>query len=307
MADRDQPLKILRVFPRRMTMTPTDDLAFVGNPPFPSMLPEVDEVHVSCTFTWDKPEAERLFRAWSPFFPVTRIGGPAYDNPGGEFVPGRYVREGVTVTSRGCPRRCGFCFVPKREGKIRTLKIHPGRHLVDNNLLACPRDHVEAVFRMLESQRQIEFGGGLDARLLEDWHVAWFEANVSRIKAMFFAEDTGDSRPLERAGRMLQGVHYWKRRAYVLVGFRGETVEQAEVRLRRVWDAGFLPFAQFYRGEGEQPKTPEWQRLQRKWTRPALLYREFGRKPGQVREEDDRGPSGCGEGSPSSLAGPRSS
>ena len=51
-------MRIVRVFPRRTSATPTDDLAFVGDPPL--FLPEADEVHVSCTFTWDRAEARRL-------------------------------------------------------------------------------------------------------------------------------------------------------------------------------------------------------------------------------------------------------
>ena len=54
---------IARVFPRRTSATPDDELAFVGDPPL--FLPAADEAHVSCTLTWDRPEAERLARAWA--------------------------------------------------------------------------------------------------------------------------------------------------------------------------------------------------------------------------------------------------
>lgn len=74
--------KILRVFPQRTSHTPDDDLAFIGDPPL--FRPEVDEVHVSCTFLYDKPEAERLADAWSKYYPEVKLGGPAYDDPGGE-------------------------------------------------------------------------------------------------------------------------------------------------------------------------------------------------------------------------------
>lgn len=50
-------MRIARVFPRRTNATPTDALAFVGDPPMLA-LPAVDEVHVSCTFTYDRAEAE---------------------------------------------------------------------------------------------------------------------------------------------------------------------------------------------------------------------------------------------------------
>ena len=40
----------------------------------------------------------------------------------------------------------------------------------DNNLLACSREHVEAVLDMLAAQpRAARFTGGIDARLCEPW------------------------------------------------------------------------------------------------------------------------------------------
>jgi len=55
--------RIIRVFPRRTSFTPVDELAFVGDPPLER--PAADEVHVSCTFTWDRPRAEYLKLACS--------------------------------------------------------------------------------------------------------------------------------------------------------------------------------------------------------------------------------------------------
>lgn len=38
--------RIIRVFPRRTEATPNDELAFVGDPPFPELLPPADIVQV---------------------------------------------------------------------------------------------------------------------------------------------------------------------------------------------------------------------------------------------------------------------
>ena len=238
--------------------------------------PVADEVHVSCVFTWDRLEAERLQRSWSRFYPKALVGGPAYDDPGGEFVPGRYVGTGVVVTSRGCPRRCSWCYVPKREGRLRLLKIRPGNNIIDNNILACSRSHVEAVFEMLEGQHAIRFSGGLDSRLLKQWHVDWFEVNRRRIKFLFFAadDDAGVER-IEKIAGMLDGLDREKKRCFVLMGYGNDTPDDARARAVRVWKAGLMPFAQFFRGKGEQPKTPEWAALQRTWSRPAAMKAEM--------------------------------
>jgi hypothetical protein len=64
-------------------------------------------------------------------------------------------------------------------------------------------------------------------------------------------------------------------RAYVLIGFPNDTMEDAERRLRRVKDIGVCPMAMLYRDMSGSVIQPEkdWKRLQRLWARPALIYR----------------------------------
>ncbi|MFH1633706.1 MAG: hypothetical protein ABIG63_06795, partial [Chloroflexota bacterium] len=122
---------MIRVFPRRTSYTPTDELVFIGDPPLwrPPEMP----VHVSVTFTWDIPEAERLAAAWKMYYRDVTIGGPAIDGEGNSFVPGVYVKSGVTFTSRGCPNHCPWCLVNR---PLELLPIMPGRIIQDNNILA---------------------------------------------------------------------------------------------------------------------------------------------------------------------------
>lgn len=157
--------RIIRVFPTRTHATPEDE--FVRIREVPSLFDEADEVHISVTFTWDKPWAEWAARQWERVAPV-KIGGPAYNEPGGEFVPGMYLKKGYVITSRGCPNRCWFCAVPKREGdRLRELPVRDGWIVQDDNLLACSRSHIDEVFSMLARQPyRPQFTGGLEAALL---------------------------------------------------------------------------------------------------------------------------------------------
>src|SRR5574343_1284372 len=149
---------MIRGFPRRTSWTPLDRLSFVGDPGL--FRPPEQPVHISVTFTWDIPEGERLYRSWSRFYRDVQLGGPAFGDRGGLFVAGRYVKDGVTVTSRGCPNQCGFCLVPEREGDIRELPIVDGWDVADNNILACSQKHIHAVFEMLRGQPEpIKFYG----------------------------------------------------------------------------------------------------------------------------------------------------
>lgn len=261
-------MSILRVFPRRTNMTPTDELAIVGNPGL--FRPVVDEVHISVSFTWDIECAELLQRAWAEYYEIVKIGGPALGDRGNEFLPGRYLRNGVTITSRGCKRSCSFCFVPTREGTIRTLAIYPGNIIQDNNLLACPRGHIEKVFQMLTTQTRIVFAGGLDALYFQRWHLE--AISKLSLKEMWFASDGRNiTRHLERVADLLSDIPIRKKRCYVLIGYKGESISDATLRVERVFNLGFLPFVQFYRGPGEQRRTLAWSQFIRLWSRPAAM------------------------------------
>ena len=266
--------RIARVFPRKTSMTPTDELAFVGCPPPLLAMPEIDEVHISVAFTWDLPKAERLFDQWLQVGVPVALGGPAFNEPGGEFVPGLYVKEGATITSRGCPNKCWFCAVPKREhGGLREFTIHDGWNILDDNILACSDKHVEEVFQMLERQpRRAEFTGGLEAKILKQWHAK----RLREIKAnrMYFAYDTADDyEPLVQAGKIMRQEGHsplgHRMCCYVLIGYKGDTFEKAEKRLMDAMRAGFLPYAMLYRDKKGE-RDPEWMKFQREWLRPVI-------------------------------------
>lgn len=266
--------KIARVFPRRTRATPDDELAFTSEPPRDG-LPDIDEVHVSVTFTYDMDKANDLAEKWNRLGIPVRMGGPAFHEPGGDFVPGMYLKKGYVITSRGCPNRCWFCAVPVREGgKLRELPITEGYNVLDDNLLACSEAHIRAVFDMLKRQeKRPMFTGGLEAKRLRPWHVDLLRE--VRTKRMYFAFDTPDDyEPLAEAGRMLRegGITKASHTAvcYVLIGYPGDTMDAAEKRLYDTWRAGFLPFAMLYRntlGEVEA----EWRQFQRLWVRPEII------------------------------------
>jgi len=246
-------------------------MAFVGDPPL--IRPEADEVHVSCTFTWDLAEANRLVMAWSRYY-RTKLGGPACGSMPYEFVPGRFLKPGYVITSRGCPNQCWFCLVPRREGPLRTLPIRAGYDVLDNNLLACPRAHVEAVFDMLaEQRRRARFTGGFDVDLVQAWHIQRL-ADL-RIDTIFIAYDNpGRINAWKRAVEMLLSVCTGHRLcSYVLCGWRLDSTLAASSRLKFVQAHGVTPFPMYYRAVGAKRSVPdEWRQLVRHWSRPSIAY-----------------------------------
>ncbi|MFA5253024.1 MAG: hypothetical protein WC454_10635 [Phycisphaerae bacterium] len=276
-------MKIARVFPRKTAATPDDELAFFKEPPLLGM-PEVDEVHISVAFTYDMRYAEYLADQWGVLGVPVKMGGPAFDQPGGEFVPGRYLKHGYVITSRGCPNRCVYadgqrCMVPEREGyRLRRLPITDGWNVLDDNLLACGEDHIRKVFDMLSRQpEKPKFTGGLEAKILKPWHVELLRK--IKTKKMYFAYDTVDDyEPLVCAGKMLWdgGISAASHTAavYVLIGYKGDTFEKANKRLEDTVKAGFMPYAMLYRDDkGDTDHT--WKRFQREWLRPAIVGIKF--------------------------------
>ncbi len=264
-------MKILRVFPSRTNATPNDHLCRFDVPGLFDP-PECDEVHISVTFTWDIPHAQYLYQSWKMVHPVVKIGGPALDDPGGEFVPGRYLKPGFVITSRGCINRCPYCMAQKREGHIRELPIMEGWNIVDNNILATSKEHFLTVMEMLKRQHEKPiFTGGLEADLLTDWHAEQLRSTMP--DRMFFANDRpGDIVKLKTAQEKLQKVGFTRSHlyAYVLIGYENDTIPEAENRLKETWNAGYMPFAMLYRDQEGKKRSDDWQRFGRIWQRPAI-------------------------------------
>ena len=199
---------------------------------------------------------------------------PATLTSGADFTPGLYLKRGYVITSRGCPNRCWFCKVWKREGAVvRELPITEGSNVLDDNLLACSYQHVCSVISMLARQHEgIQFTGGIEAARLEAWSA---EALRSvRPRQVFFAYDEeADYEPLARAAQLCWQAGFTLRahriRAYALRGWPKDTIPAAELRMQRAFARGIIPMAMLWRNDGGTT-LPQWRRFQRLWARPAI-------------------------------------
>lgn len=236
----------------------------------PNLFDEADRIDISVIFTWDLPKAEKLFNQWKHVAP-TSIGGPAVNTRGEQFEPGKYLKPGYVITSRGCNNRCWFCSVWKRDGTIRELKITEGYNLVDDNILQCSSSHITSVFKMLKEQsRKPIFSGGIEAALLtKKIATKLYDLKPERI---YFAYDTADDlEPLIEAGKMLFNAGFTKTshalKAYVLIGHPKDTFSKALKRLRQTWEAGFFPMATLYRPKSGTPDK-DWRVFFNEWANP---------------------------------------
>jgi len=269
---------LIRVFPRRTKWTPDDELAFVGDPPLfrPTEMP----VKISVAFTWDLSEADRLYRSWKPFYQDIDMGGPAIGEKEENFIPGRFLKKGAVITSRGCRNQCWFCEAWKRNGDLRELPITEGYNIMDDNILQSSDKHFSAVCEMLRKQKEHPiFSGGLEAKILRPFHV---EKIISlKPNGIYFAYDTEDDfEPLMEARNLFVSYgfpihpHAHILNAYVLIGYPEDNQMKAEKRLKKVRDLGIVPYAMLYRDEKGKHQDRSWLGFQREWARPALIYQK---------------------------------
>lgn len=247
-------------------MSPIDKHTYFDTPDL--FTPKYEEAHISCTFTWDIPKARRLAQDWSRHAKVVRLGGVAIDGESDKpFQAGFYLREGVTITSRGCVNNCNFCMV--RRGIIE-FDNFPGGHIIqDNNILACSDRHWRLVLSMLKKQKAIEFKGGLEKYRITEKIAE--DLRGLRIKTLWLACDQPNGiEPLRKVVNILLKAGFTQNHIYCFVLIGDDLIEN-ENRLKEVYRMGVKPFAQLFRDKGNSIiYNKEWKQFVRKWSRPAI-------------------------------------
>jgi hypothetical protein len=157
---------------------------------------QYDKVYGSQIFTdserWDAPNLE--------------MGGSGYDKtkkllPEIDDMPPDYsiypeCDYSIGFTTRGCIRKCSFCFVPIMEGNIKEYRtigqIWRGKGdivLYDNNILALPEKFREVIRFCQMHKIKVDFNQGLDVRLMNEDLTLYFLENIRYIKQPKFAFD----------------------------------------------------------------------------------------------------------------------
>lgn len=204
------------------------------------------------------PEIERCFPDYSIY--------PQYD-----FA--------VAMTSRGCPRGCGFCHVAAKEGRFAVkvadvADFWSGQkeiRVLDPNITAC-REKRELFRQYRETGAWIDFTQGLDIRLLDDADVA--DINSMKIKALHFAWDNprDDLAERFRAFSAAWRVKDYRRKSvYVLVNY-DSTMAENLYRIYTLRDLGFSPYVMIY----DKPHAPQEVKALQRWCNNKII---FGAEP----------------------------
>ncbi len=132
----------------------------------------------------------------------------------------------IGYLTRGCPNRCRWCVVPKKEGNIRPyrtwkeiVRSDTGKLvLMDNNILACEYG-ISQLESLIGSGYQIDLNQGMDARLVDE-RIADILSQLSWIRFIRFSCDQrAQIDPVRRAVELLgeRGVRPYRIFIYLLV------------------------------------------------------------------------------------------
>lgn len=178
------------------------------------------DVYVSCVFTKNKDRcAEWEGEAF--------IGGTGYDlhvklpDEIDEMKP----KINYGFTTRGCIRKCPFCFVPEKEGGINIVGdiydfwdgVSRDIVVMDNNILAIPSHFKKICGQIASNNLRVDFNQGLDIRLLTD-DVACILKKIKTVEYRF-AFDSDNLYSLVESKIALLKKHRIRGLFYVLVGY----------------------------------------------------------------------------------------
>jgi radical SAM superfamily enzyme YgiQ (UPF0313 family) len=186
-----------------------------------------DKIYVSCVFTKNRYLAEE----WEG---KAEIGGTGYDlhKKLPKEIEDIILHINWGFTTRGCVRKCSFCFVPEKEGKIHIVgdlyDIWDGKAkdvvLMDNNITALPSHMIKILKQAQKENIRLDFNQGLDIRLLTSEICE--ELKKTKITQIRFAYD--NHKMLTIINKKMKLLHEYNIKAmwYVLVGFDSEIKEE---------------------------------------------------------------------------------
>lgn len=194
--------------------------------------------------------------------------------------------------TRGCPNKCKWCVVPKKEGAIRPYwdidRVANGRKkivLMDNNLLASGNYAYEQLDKIIEKKYYIDLNQANDARLMTDEFAKQF-ADVKWLggRIRFGCDTTAQIEHCERAMDMINSYGFkGEYFIYTMVGgsndfnecynrinyFRNKLLDYRRNKKGRAVYA----YAQPYR-DPTNPKhdIPQWQKDLARWCNKKMIF-----------------------------------
>jgi hypothetical protein len=254
-----------------------------------------DKVYISCIFTKNAEQARGIATYYSDA--EIDIGGTGvnlkkelprkieYIIPDYDLYPSTYSQG---YTTRGCIRKCQFCVVPEKEGKIKTAQLPWEFHyrcfdtcmIMDNNLFAAPESWQNRVFNWFaDEQIKMISPQGWDIRLLTKDRARSLK-RIRHIGPIHFAWDNlSDESEVLSGIKLLKEIGFdLKHRVsfYILSGFN-TTFNEDLYRVQTLRDLGVQSFVMPYRKTKEINALARW--ANRPWLYWSIPFKDYKRLP----------------------------
>lgn len=252
-----------------------DNIHFSRSPYRDMLEPAYDLVYGSAIFSFSADRVARFRQefptaivggTWDILNPVTveNVIGETGERHDYSLYPA--FDGSIGFTARGCRLKCGFCVVPKKEGKPRSVNTIPDiwrgaaypkhLHLLDNDFFGQPRDQWEA--RLDE----IRVGGfkvclnqGINIRMVDADSAAGLASipyydDQFKTRRLYTAWDNiGDeTRFFDGVATLAEhGIPPHHLMAYMLIGYdRRENWERVIYRFKKMTALGIRPYPMVY-------------------------------------------------------------
>lgn len=189
-------------------------------------------------------------------------------------------RTSYGFLTRGCPNKCKWCVVPKKEGGIRpymdveeiAIEGRTNLILMDNNILASDYG-LEQIEKIVRLGYRVDFNQALDARLITE-DVAQLLAKVRFIDFVRLGCDTPQQIiECERAMELID-KHRGKPRYYLMYTMIGSNMNEAYERLTHFRECERVRVvAQPFRDPMRHHDIPQWQSDMARWAMRRVYYK----------------------------------
>ncbi|HEC87926.1 MAG TPA: hypothetical protein ENI52_01260 [Thermoplasmata archaeon] len=216
---------------------------------YPLMVNIVDKIYVSAIYSWNKNKAKEY-----ECYPIAEIGGPGFDIS--KKLPPKIdnikLRINIGFTTRGCIRKCPFCIVPLKEGKLKRedhiSDIWDGKsdtiELLDNNWLADKEWFFENSNFLIKHKIKLK-ENGMDLRLVDE-DIADQLSKIKWAKQPHWAWDNlQDESIVESKIKLLKKCGVRKGMIYILTGFN-TTFQEDIYRRNKIIGWGYDCFVMIY-------------------------------------------------------------
>ena len=252
--------------------------------------PEPDLVYISCIFKKNASTA----RGVASYFPDSKIiiGGSGVDlksaipdgaqkiYPDYDLYPMDYD---LGFTTRGCIRKCPFCVVPEKEGRLHHWMdieefhdpSHKVVHLLDNNLTASHDDFFKQTDFCIKNNLKLRVLPGMDIRLM----TPEIAEQINRVKwdgTINFAWDNMKDEVKVKAGiEMLReaGVNLRPKVVFYVLTTFNTTHEEDLYRCNTLKDLGVSSFVMQFKPNKQSKRLARW--ANRRWLYWSIPFDEY--------------------------------